>query len=1129
MAVHANGPPVVDTTEQAIIPEDQSTPALLGEPVPQNFVSFSLQNNKSQARFNEIDVQHISDTLHQQIFGADPPTPPPELVELAKEHLTLHDLLGKQSAPTEPIGFDLPKLLGSSLDEHFFKIGTHTADPWRKLAEDFATKTLAVRPATWSETSGWTKYDLNGNVEKIGCDPPKDKQLVFDVEVLYKISPYAVLACAAGPEGWYSWISPQVLDESNHDKHLISLGDPKNQRIVIGHNVSYDRARIAEEYSLKPTGTFFLDTMSMHAAVNGMCARQRPTWMKHRKNQELREKLKENMDPELSSMMERAAEELEPELWVEHSSINSLRDVAQFHCQTTISKETRDMMGEMKSVTELRPKLQECLRYCAADVEITHRVYKAVLPRFLETCPHPVSFSALRHMGSLLLPVNSSWQNYVNKSEATYMELSQRVKENLISLTEQAVAITFGTGPKENNAWISQLDWTGREIRYKKQKKSTDPLVPVARQKLPGYPNWYKDLFPKTDSPMNISVRIRVAPLMLRLQWDGYPLVWTDKHGWTFRVPFRDLDRYDKTPMVRCDDLMKESNPHVANDTDAVYFKLPHNGNGSTRCVSPLAKGYQRYFEDGVLTSEFAQAKEALDMNAACSYWISARERIKSQFVVWENPEREQAKLNMGFEQSTRKDLGLILPQIVTMGTITRRAVENTWLTASNAKTNRVGSELKAMIQAPPGYCFVGADVDSEELWIASLIGDAEFKMHGGNAIGFMTLEGSKAAGTDMHSRTAGVLGISRNNAKVFNYGRIYGAGLKFAASLLRQFNPKINESEANVIAGNLYTVTKGAKTIRKVLSDRPFWRGGTESFVFNRLEEFAEQEIPRTPVLGAAITEALQKRHINKGAFLTSRINWAIQSSGVDYLHLLIVSMDYLIQQYKLNARLMITVHDEIRYIVKVEDRYKVAMALQVANLWTRSMFAQQMGINDLPQSCAFFSAVDIDHVLRKEVDLDCVTPSNPTPIPHGESVDIGSLLAKEEAQLPIGSEVVDINVIEKGIPYVNRVPVMEDLSKTNTYMMRAQVAKKEKDLNKVMKEMRIEAPELLREWAFTGKGPISDHYAWDGQGTNAWDYINMQGQPLKHAAEVGYGWNDSSSQVTKPVRKAPKKQLMH
>lgn len=38
-----------------------------------------------------------------------------------------------------------------------------------------------------------------------------------------------------------------------------------------------------------------------------------------------------------------------------------------------------------------------------------------------------------------------------------------------------------------------------------------------------------------------------------------------------------------------------------------------------------------------------------------------------------------------------------------------------------------LGSELKAMIQSPPGYCIVGADVDSQEVWIASLLGDRHF------------------------------------------------------------------------------------------------------------------------------------------------------------------------------------------------------------------------------------------------------------------------------------------------------------------------------------------------------------------------------------------------------------------
>ena len=38
------------------------------------------------------------------------------------------------------------------------------------------------------------------------------------------------------------------------------------------------------------------------------------------------------------------------------------------------------------------------------------------------------------------------------------------------------------------------------------------------------------------------------------------------------------------------------------------------------------------------------------------------------------------------------------------------------------------------MIRSTPGYCFVGADVDSQELWIAAILGDAKFAgIHGTN------------------------------------------------------------------------------------------------------------------------------------------------------------------------------------------------------------------------------------------------------------------------------------------------------------------------------------------------------------------------------------------------------------
>ena len=82
----------------------------------------------------------------------------------------------------------------------------------------------------------------------------------------------------------------------------------------------------------------------------------------------------------------------------------------------------------------------------------------------------------------------------------------------------------------------------------------------------------------------------------------------------------------------------------------------------------------------------------------------------------------------------------------------------------------------------------------------------------------------------------------------------------------------------------------------------------------------------------------------------MTSRINWIVQSSAVDYLHLLLVSMRWLMDTYHINGRFCISIHDEIRYLVESHDRYRAALALQISNLFTRAMFAHQLGMNDLP-----------------------------------------------------------------------------------------------------------------------------------------------------------------------------------
>ncbi|KIO20204.1 hypothetical protein M407DRAFT_16020 [Tulasnella calospora MUT 4182] len=890
------------------------------------------------------------------------------------------------------------------------------------------------------EDSGWTKYYPDGSFEAVES-PGEESTLCFDVETLPNFHNYAIMACAVSPNAWYTWLSPWLLGETEDPAQLIPLGDPSQPRIIVGHNVAYDRARVREEYSLERTANRWLDTMALHVATKGISSHQRPSWMTRRKEKSRAQEQKEECIDTVKELMEQTeAEEAEEaddarradlqktrkeledgigelnsanledeadmanKRWEDITAVNSLAEVARLHCGIEVDKTIR---GDFITATpeSIRDKLDEYITYCATDVAITHAVFSKLHPAFLEACPSPVSWAGFISMGNGFLPVNETWEKYIQSAEGTYRELEERISGKLEIMAKQAKELFDEPDNWENDEWLSQLDWSpknpGRsrgvepppsKARLKKADKASALTAPKAG---------------KAPGALEITARSRVAPLLLRLKWLDWPLFHSREHGWTFRVSPAGAATF-KTPLKPLD-FTEDADERLRTDSRNGYafYKLPHKDGEKANVGSPFGKTFIKHAEAGTLTSPGEEANEALSMNAQCSYWISARDRVMKQMVVWDG----LGGSRMGFQSSLSsadggnlakegQKWGIILPQVITMGTVTRRAIENTWLTASNAKPNRVGSELKAMVRAPPGYAIVGADVDSEELWISSLLGDAQFGLHGASALGWMTLEGQKKYGTDLHSKTAKILGVSRDQAKVFNYSRIYGAGKRHASLLLRQSNPNMTAEEGNKLADALYANTKGNKTRKAdLLLNRTFWYGGTESFVFNKLEEIALSDRPKTPALGCSITLALRKEYLPEvfgKDFMPSRINWVVQSSGVDYLHLLIVSMEHLLSTYDIKARYLISVHDELRYLVKEEDKYRCALALQIANLWTRSLFAWKLGLDDLPQGVAFFSAVDVDRVLRKEVDLPCVTPSQPNPIPPGEALDMMQILEK-------------------------------------------------------------------------------------------------------------------------------------
>lgn len=1159
--------------------------------------------------------------MHSQVFkDATFPAPPDVYVQIAKKHLTKHSLDPAQSSTHPPVSFTLPPLEGNDLDSHFYAIGSKVAEPYLSQSKKLASLTLPPPPEDWVIQSGWTKYWLGDDGLHESIDYPNEEMLVFDVETLPNESPYAVMACAASPTAWYVWISPWLMKETTEIEQLIPLGDPSTSRIVVGHNVAYDRARTLEEYHIQRTGTRWLDTMALHVAVNGVSSHQRSAWSKYRKQKQTSKAMKDEAVDSVLGLINELKESLEGEKnakrrldleaqladlseslpslqaiadvgleapwegdhngqrWEELTAVNSLAEVARLHCGIEVDKTIRDdfMTASPESILS---DISSYLTYCAKDVAVTHQVFRKILPAFLEKCPNPVSFAGVCSMGSSFLPVDENWEKYLEAAEGKYQALEVKVTNALKSMAESARHLATGDKWKED-VWLQQLDWTPKTIRsgkgqgdYEEELAALESALPsprvfdcfskkprlipkfmndlkilgvshpyvrhnilpyLLRLQIHDQPVWHtrqygwhsyvddpnlpfseriispqkarlKSLFDRTHAfkhyktgvlsrprgesmglwlklvseendkeavePMRvlavkmfrmydpisakrkdwepwmkflewtpvvpgsteilgeaggraefvpswywqlgkasrrtsadnleISVRSRVAPLLFRLKWQGWPLIFSRDHGWTFRVAREALN--DGTFKTRQKELsFKHADDQTLREASEdegqfAFFKLPHKDGEDANVGSPLGKTFIKFAADGTLSSPEPIAGEALEVNAQCSYWISARDRIMKQMVVWDKYGR-QGLQSLAAPGGGGK-WGMILPQVITMGTVTRRAIEKTWLTASNAKENRVGSELKAMVRAPEGYAIIGADVDSEELWISSCMGDAQFGLHGATAIGWMTLEGTKKAGTDLHSKTASILGITRDQAKVFNYSRIYGAGMKHAMLLLLQSNASMLPEQAQDLAERLYASTKGRNTHRPDLFGHKFWYGGTESFVFNKLEQIAISDEPKTPVLDCGVTFALSKQYLPEkfGAdYLPSRINWAVQSSGVDYLHLLIVSMEHLIKEYDIQARYLISVHDELRYLVKDEDKYRAVLALQIANLWTRSIFAYRLGMDDLPQSVAFFSAVDVDRVLRKEVDMPCVTPSQPNPIPPGESLDIVAVLEK-------------------------------------------------------------------------------------------------------------------------------------
>ena len=1034
--------------------------------------------NKPSSRINELNIQMLSDNLHGQIFkdGNLSSSDNNILIKNSKKLLKQHGLWTNDIKLLEDVELDLPPLKGKNIEEHFWILGEEQSKPYRNLLLNFISKKLPKSPDKWLCQKGWTKYEKGK--EPVQVQFPDEDALIVDVEVCVSVGNLPTLATAVSENAWYGWVNSDLAEGIDSlptqfytAEKLIPLGDKNKTKpaIVVGHNVSYDRSKIKEQYSFESNAVRFLDTMAIHTCIGGINKNQ---------TKDLNETSIFNDSSEVFCLI-------------------SLRDMYKLYCGQEISKTERDVFVK-GSILDIKNDFENLMSYCSKDTIATFEILQKIFPIFLNRFPHPVTLAGMLEMSVAFLPVTSNWKKFILEADQTYEDLKNEMSLILSRKSDLACRL-FHNDEFKKDLWLWDENWSIQNLKLTKKKVPNNnetnvkvtakedalnekfqylfdlgKILPKNKPFLPGYPMWYRKLCEKTDSNVHLTTSMLVTPKLLNLTWENFPLYHSKKHGWGILVadifaenvntllPFEKLKEITLKSFDIPLDFYKTDNLNYKNcetknklvppfyykgngiwcnhkmDDCCYFFKLPHKDGPLKNVGNPLSLNFTKIMASNFLCGSDGTAKKVIDISTKITYWRNNRDRIKNQMVVWMN-ENESNYPDLLNEDTS---VGIIIPMVVVAGTVTRRAVERTWLTASKVSENRIGSELRALVQAPSGYHIVGADVDSQELWIAALLGDSTYaKVHGCTPLGWMTLQGTKSNESDMHSRTAKAIGISRDHAKILNYARIYGAGVKFAQKLLQQFNPLLNESDALKKATKIYQYTKGVKrfTVRpeiskffqerfgclevndmatayqitKILNKKfgeifsgSHWTRGTESHMFNKLEKIASALEPKTPFLSCRLSTALEPHYLNDDYHLNTRINWVVQSGAVDFLHLMLVCMRWLTNGH---ARYCFSFHDEIRYLFPSEQKYSGALAVHLTNLFVRSFCCHRLGIYDLPQSVAFFSSVEVDTILRKEAKDDCITPSNPHGmekgygIPPGESLNIYETIKKSGGSLSV------------------------------------------------------------------------------------------------------------------------------
>jgi len=924
---------------------------------------------------NQVGYPVLSDDLHAKVFGSlTRPVPTDNAMSRARGLLQKFGIKTPVNHPDNLYDGDLPfpDLIGNDIEEHFEAMAGEFVDSYIEYGDAFAECKLPPIPGldVLEFNPGWTRYtqQKNGTWKTERVTAPLEKAYVFDTETFVTAGAFPVIGSALSDCAAYLWLADEMCDPGIPEDKWTSTGliPLSENSLVVGHNVSYDRVRARNGYSLEHSEpeNFYFDTLSAHIAVSGLASGQRWLYVLAKK------------DTEDLTDEEKRKLEFRPK-WAEEGSTNALVNVYNFHVAAVrdyfgqedvhwmkdADKEIRDVFVKATHISQLAQR-RDLIQYALEDAFYTAELFQALWPKYKDSTPSKVGMAGHYFLNGSRIPVSTKWESWIEEVEKVYHGMHdemhqlceslvtkhvsawQKLLDEDIALAEAAweegeydeLELDFGNRKKitlelvlkamdkdciewrhtsdawvAKDPWLSQLDWTPRGYSGKYKRM----------------PKWAANFL---TGAQKLSVKTPIGGLLLNLQWEGSPVTYTRTEGYRYT------------------------------DKDGRTKRIPHPKGTNDNVGILLSKDFVPDMEAGRLTSALPEAKRALEIANATSYWTSVRKRVMDRiFVDVDNPHGEDCLVSM--------------PEIIAHGTVTRRTVEGLMVTMCSTKNWRIGTELKTRVQCPDGWKIVGADFDGQELQIASIYADAwEGGFIGASPMAYTILSGSKEEGTDAHTALAKAVDISRDTAKGVGFAMLYGAGVRTIGNTIKKSQKDRSPSELRSYATKALSFKKGVR------NKEGRFEGGSDSGCYNFMENIAlRSRVPTLPCLGTKISTALRPAAVGTD-FNTGRINWTIQSSGAEMLAILLTATHWLARRFKIPAQFILSIHDEVWWMVPDKYAEQFAVVFQMAHLYSWARFQSAVGMADVPLSRAFFSGVAIDDRLRKSPNECTVTPSNPS-----------------------------------------------------------------------------------------------------------------------------------------------------